>query len=220
MQAVWGLGYLAGAATHVADLMLGGAEVYAALPAGVRVFWASLTLVNPLTAVLLLMRRRLGVVLGVVVILVDLAVNWIVFAMAEGLSPFGLINLTPVRRGAARLRAPAVDVVLRSVACWRLSPSSQQEPRFPCAGDAPNKHRVARRDHLRGHVGVIGPRPLAAGHRPVPQQQRWIVARHEVLRAESITDGRTIEAVEAQRHAPVRADGRGRRLPHTSNPCR
>ena len=94
IQAVWVLGYLVGTTTHVADLVLGGSEPYAGFPTAVRVFWVSLTVVDPLTAVLLMLRRRLGVVLGVVVILVDLAVNWTVFATFDGLSPFGLINLT------------------------------------------------------------------------------------------------------------------------------
>lgn len=94
VQVVWVLGYLVGTTTHVADLVLGGFEPYAGFPTAVRVFWVSLTVVDPLTAVLLLMRRRLGVVLGVVVILVDLVVNWTVFATFDGLSPVGLINLT------------------------------------------------------------------------------------------------------------------------------
>jgi hypothetical protein len=88
------LGYLVGTTTHIADLVLGGDEPYAGFPAVVRVFWVSLTLVDPLTAVLLVLRRRPGIVLGVVVILVDLAVNWTVFATSDGLAPFGLINLT------------------------------------------------------------------------------------------------------------------------------
>jgi hypothetical protein len=94
IQVVWVLGYLVGTTTHVADLVVGGSEPYAGFPTAVRVFWVSLTVIDPLTAVLLVLRRRLGVVLGVVVILADLAVNWTVFAMFDGLSPAGLVNLT------------------------------------------------------------------------------------------------------------------------------
>lgn len=93
-QLVWVLGYLVGTTTHVVDLVLGGGEPYAGFPAAVRVFWVSLTVVDPLTVVLLLLRRPLGVVLGAVVILADLAVNWTVFATVDGLTPFGLINQT------------------------------------------------------------------------------------------------------------------------------
>jgi hypothetical protein len=94
VQALWVLGYLVGTVTHVGDLVFGGAHPYAGYPAPVRMFWVSLALIDPLTVVLLLMRRRSGVVLGLVVILVELAVSWTVFATVDGLSPLGLINLT------------------------------------------------------------------------------------------------------------------------------
>jgi len=94
IRVVWIVGYLIGTTTHVADLVLGGAETYAGFPSGLRLFWASLTVLDPLIVILLLLRRRLGVVLGVAVIVVDIAVNWTVFATIGGLSLFGVVNQT------------------------------------------------------------------------------------------------------------------------------
>lgn len=91
---VWILGYLVGTTTHIVDLILGGSGTYEGFPVGVRVFWVSLTVLDPLIVVLLLLRRRAGIVLGAVVILLDIAVNWTVFAAVGGLSPFGAINQT------------------------------------------------------------------------------------------------------------------------------
>lgn len=92
VRLLWVLGYLVGTTTHVVDLVLGGTEVYAGFPTAVRLFWVSLTVVDPLVIVLLLLRRRAGVVLGVVVIVVDVAVNGTVLATTEGLSPGGIVN--------------------------------------------------------------------------------------------------------------------------------
>ncbi|MDF0515542.1 hypothetical protein PX701_18090 [Agromyces sp. H3Y2-19a] len=89
----WIAGFLIGTTTHVTDLVLGGADTYAEFPLGTRVFWMSLTVLDPITAVLLARRRRAGIVLALVVILVDIAVNWTVFATI-GIPLFGVVNQT------------------------------------------------------------------------------------------------------------------------------
>ncbi|WP_411699816.1 hypothetical protein [Conyzicola sp.] len=89
---VWIAGFVIGTTTHVADLVVGGVEVYAGYPDAARVFWVSLTLLDPAAVVLLLRRSRVGVVLGVAIMLADVAVNWTVFATIEGFGLFGLIN--------------------------------------------------------------------------------------------------------------------------------
>ncbi|MDQ0644934.1 hypothetical protein [Microbacterium murale] len=94
IRAVWILGYLIGTTSHIVDLALGGLGVYGEFPLGVRLFWVSLTILDPLVVVLLLLHRRTGVVLGAAIILVDIAVNWTVFASVGGLSPFGSISQT------------------------------------------------------------------------------------------------------------------------------
>jgi hypothetical protein len=94
VRAAWIVGFLIGTTTHVADLVLGGTDVYAGFPLALRIFWVALTVVDPLVVVLLAFGRRAGVVLAIAVILVDIAVNWTVFATIGGLGVFGVVNQT------------------------------------------------------------------------------------------------------------------------------
>lgn len=91
---VWIVGFLIGTVTHVLDLVAGGWDTYAEYPLALRLFWVSLTILDPITATLLALRRRVGVVFGVVIILVDIAVNWTVFATLGGNPLFGVVNQT------------------------------------------------------------------------------------------------------------------------------
>ncbi len=91
---LWIVGYLVGTTTHVTDLILGGVDTYSDFPMPVRLFWTSLTIVDPVVVILLLLRRQAGVVLGVTVIVIDVAVNATVYFTLGGLSPFGLLNQT------------------------------------------------------------------------------------------------------------------------------
>jgi hypothetical protein len=90
-QVLWVIGYLVGTTTHTADLIVGGLDVYSGFPLGVRLFWVALTILDPLTAALIIFRRRSGIVLGGTVMIADIAVNWTVFATVGGLSVFGVI---------------------------------------------------------------------------------------------------------------------------------
>ena len=89
---MWVIGFLVGTTTHTADLIIGGVDAYSGFPLGVRLFWVTLTILDPVTAVLIICRRRSGVVLGSAVIIADIAVNWTVFAVVGGLSYFGVIS--------------------------------------------------------------------------------------------------------------------------------
>lgn len=91
---LWIVGYLIGTTTHVADLVAGGPQTYEAFPTALRVFWMSLTILDPLIVVLLLFRHRAGIVFGIIVILIDIAVNWTVYATIGGNPLFGVINQT------------------------------------------------------------------------------------------------------------------------------
>ncbi|MFB2582362.1 hypothetical protein ACEXQD_14025 [Herbiconiux sp. P15] len=91
-QVLWVLGFLVGTTTHTADLIVGGANAYGDFPLGVRLFWVSLTILDPATAALIIFRRRSGIVLGIAVIVADIAVNWTVFVLVGGLSLFGVIS--------------------------------------------------------------------------------------------------------------------------------
>lgn len=91
-QVLWVIGFLVGTTTHIADLIVGGSDAYSGFPTGVRLFWMSLTILDPVTAALIIFRRRPGIVLGAAVIIADIAVNWTVFALIGGLSVFGVLN--------------------------------------------------------------------------------------------------------------------------------
>lgn len=92
VQAIWVAGFLIGTGTHIADLIVGGTGAYEGFPPGARLFWTALTVLDPTVVVLLLLRMRAGIVIGVMVILADIAVNWTVFALVGGLSLFGVVS--------------------------------------------------------------------------------------------------------------------------------
>lgn len=56
--------------------------------------WDSLTVLDPVTVVLLALHRPSGVVLALVVILTDIAVNWTVFVIIGGFPLFAVVNQT------------------------------------------------------------------------------------------------------------------------------
>lgn len=91
-QVIWVIGFLIGTTTHTMDLIVGGLNAYSGFPVGVRLFWVTLTILDPITAALIIVRRRSGIVLGSAVIIADIAVNWTVFALVGGLSLFGVIS--------------------------------------------------------------------------------------------------------------------------------
>lgn len=94
IQAVWIIGFLIGTTSHVVDLAAGGLETYAEFPTVLRVFWVSLTILDPITVILLALRRRAGIVLALAVILSDIAVNWTVFLAIADSPLVGVVNQT------------------------------------------------------------------------------------------------------------------------------
>jgi hypothetical protein len=112
IRVAWVLGFAVGTTTHLIDLALGGAEVYAGAPTPVRAFWVALTALDPTVIVLLLSgaparaglasrrRRRAGVALGCAIMIADVAVNatmTFVIGMpgaAPGQIGFGLVSQT------------------------------------------------------------------------------------------------------------------------------
>ncbi|WP_156401897.1 hypothetical protein [Agromyces sp. Soil535] len=114
----WTTGFLVGTTTHIVDLVVGGADVYAGFPPGVRLFWVSLTLLDPLTVVLLWLRRRAGVVVGCLVMAADVSVNWTVAAVTGELTLFGLVTQS----------AFAVVVFGTAPLLWRAFAGSRTSP--------------------------------------------------------------------------------------------
>ena len=60
---------------HVFDLVWGGWMPYRKYTFGLNAFWTSLTFRDPLAIVLLVKRKRVGLVLALLIISVDVAVN-------------------------------------------------------------------------------------------------------------------------------------------------
>lgn len=89
---VWAVGFVVGTTTHTIDLLAGGFNVYVGFPEPVRWFWISLTVIDPLVVILLILRSQAAVPLGVLVMIADLAVNWTVFFTVGGLSLFGVLT--------------------------------------------------------------------------------------------------------------------------------
>ncbi len=119
-RVLWIVGFLIGTSTHVADIVIGGINTYAEFPVALRLFWLSLTVLDSLVVVLLMMRRRSGIVLGLVVILTDISVNWTVYLTIGGNPLFGVINQT----------AFAILLVSTARPLWRwfTEPRPREEP--------------------------------------------------------------------------------------------
>ena len=115
---MWVIGFLVGTTTHTVDLIVGGADAYSTFPLGVRLFWVSLTFLDPATVALIILRRRSGIVLGIAVMIADIAVNWTVFATVGGLSPYGVISQS--------LFAVLIVVTARPLWIWFGQPSARE----------------------------------------------------------------------------------------------
>ncbi|WP_157428446.1 hypothetical protein [Agromyces salentinus] len=90
--AVWVAGFGVGTVVHLIELLTQGAAVYGTMPAGVRVFWVSLTIVDPVLVVLLLLRVRASIWLGCAVMVVDVVVNWTAALTIPGATGPGLVT--------------------------------------------------------------------------------------------------------------------------------
>lgn len=82
IHVVWVAGSFIGTVSHVLELVAGGVQTYGEFPPALRMFWISLTLLDPLAALLLLLKRRTGIAPGLTIIHSDIAVNWTVFLTA------------------------------------------------------------------------------------------------------------------------------------------
>jgi hypothetical protein len=108
-----------GTLVHVLQLAAAGLAPYPELPGWLRVYFVSLTVLDPLAAVLLVRGRRSGVVLAVAVLVTDaLANGWANYA----LDPAG--GVTAGRVGHAVITALALVVTVLAVPMWRHAPGS------------------------------------------------------------------------------------------------
>jgi hypothetical protein len=119
-------------------------NAYNDFPFGVRLFWVSLTFLDPATTALIIFRRRSGIVLGIAVIVADIAVNWTVFVMVGGLSLFGVISQS--------LFAVVIRVTARPL--WRWFGQSEGAQPAP-AGEGPRVSKHTQVTPVRGTLGIV-----------------------------------------------------------------
>ena len=100
-----------GTARHVFDLVDSGGSPYPALPTWLRLYFVSLTALDPLAAVLLALRRRSGVVLAVAVLVTDAAAN--------GWASYVLHPVPGGRVGHAVITVLALAALAVAPALWR-----------------------------------------------------------------------------------------------------
>jgi len=100
-------GLAVGTATHVENLLRAGFRPRPELPLACNVFWSSLTIVDPLVALLLLARPRTGVWVVLALVALDLGVNIAVLGFIPPVLAqlgYGLLCLVavPVVRGTPK----------------------------------------------------------------------------------------------------------------------
>ncbi len=78
---IWTLGFVVGTITHTLDILHGGWLPYDFRPLPWNAYWTSLTFLDPLAAVLIWLRERWGVVLGVTIMASNIAVNGYTYAI-------------------------------------------------------------------------------------------------------------------------------------------
>ena len=72
---IWTVGFAIGTTTHLLDLLHGGWLPYDFRPLPWNIYWTSLTFLDPLAALLVWLRERWGVVLGVTIMASNVLVN-------------------------------------------------------------------------------------------------------------------------------------------------
>ena len=102
-----------GTLVHVAQLATGGWAPYPLLPGWLAAYFLLLTLFDPLTAALLWLRRREGLVLGCAVFVTDAAANGYVNYVLDN-SP----GATAGRIGQAVITALAMALLATSARLW------------------------------------------------------------------------------------------------------
>ncbi len=107
---------LYGTAVHVVQLAAAGGAPYPGMPGWLRAYFVSLTLLDLLTAGLLLLRRRSGVVLAVAVLVSDAAANgWANYALDPA------SGVTPGRVGQAVITLLALALLAVTPLLWRAT---------------------------------------------------------------------------------------------------
>jgi len=100
--------FLVGTVSHLLDIALQGAQVYAAAPPVLRAFFVALVVLDPLVVVLVLRRRRAGVLLALAVMVADVGAN------------LAMTAIDPTWRLAVTLPLFGVVVLATALPLWRV----------------------------------------------------------------------------------------------------
>jgi hypothetical protein len=104
-----------GTAVHLVQLASGSTDPYPGVPIAIAWFFVALVVLDPLAAVLIARRRRIGLMLGATTLLLDSAANAVVNYPPH--DPTG--GLTAGRVGQAVVTALAALLVLAAPRLWR-----------------------------------------------------------------------------------------------------
>lgn len=84
-------GFLIGTTTHILHLVNVGWVVFETAPAWMNVYWTALTVLDPIAAMMLVRHRRVGLALGILIMVSDVALNS--YALYGLRLPFGFVSL-------------------------------------------------------------------------------------------------------------------------------
>lgn len=112
-------GFAIGTVTHTLQLVSTGWIVFDDAPTWMNVYWTALTLLDPLAALLLLLKQRLGLVLGVAIMLSDVGINS--YAMYGLHLPFSFTALQLQTLGCGFLLGAAGFLKARATTTTRLT---------------------------------------------------------------------------------------------------
>ncbi|OZD07260.1 hypothetical protein CH275_08935 [Rhodococcus sp. 06-235-1A] len=104
-----------GTAVHLVQLLGGGGDPYPGVPVAIAWFFVALVVLDPLAAALISRRRRVGLLVGAAVLLLDAAANAVVNYPPH--DPAG--GVTAGRIGQAVVTALAVLLVFATPRLWR-----------------------------------------------------------------------------------------------------
>ena len=104
-----------GTVVHLVQLAVGGGDPYPGVPAVIAWFFVALVVLDPLTAVLIAQRRRIGLLLGSTTLLLDAAANAVVNYPPHD----SAAGVTAGRVGQAVVTALAILLVLATPRLWR-----------------------------------------------------------------------------------------------------
>lgn len=102
-----------GTVVHLVHLVLSGGDPYASLPGWLAAYFVSLTMFDALAAVLLLLRRRSGLVLGCAVLITDAAANGYVNYVLDASD-----GITAGRIGQAVITVLALALLVLAPRVW------------------------------------------------------------------------------------------------------